>query len=272
MLQQLRNGLKPEQLNKALGDIRKGWRRRELWTTLGLHDVRQRYRRSTLGPFWITISMGVMVFALGLLYGQIFGQDLDEYLPFLAAGFVIWGLISTMILSGCSCFISAEGMIRQLNAPVSIYAYREIWSSLIAFAHNIWIFVAVAWWYGVDFNWNSILAVPALLILLVNGIWMSLFFGLLSARFRDVPLIIASVVQVLFFLTPIIWRPEMLPGRALFLDLNPFYHMVEIIRAPMLGHSPALESWLAVFLIAVVGWAITLFFYSAYRWRIAYWV
>lgn len=272
LLQQLRHGLKPDQISRALTDIRDGWARRELWATLGLHDVRQRYRRSTLGPFWITISMGVMVFALGLLYGQIFGQDLHDYLPFLAAGFVIWGLISAMILGGCTTFIMAEGMIRQLNAPVSIYAYREVWSALIAFAHNIWIFMVVAWWYDVDLSWHLLWLAPAMAILLINGFWMALFLGLLSARFRDVPLIVGSVVQVLFFLTPVIWRPEMLPDRALFLQLNPFYHMIETLRAPLLGHAPSVENWLAVISIAVLGWAVTLFFYSAYRWRIAYWV
>lgn len=272
LLQQLRHGLKPDQISRALTDIRDGWARRELWATLGLHDVRQRYRRSTLGPFWITISMGVMVFALGLLYGQIFGQDLHDYLPFLAAGFVIWGLISAMILGGCTTFIMAEGMIRQLNAPVSIYAYREVWSALIAFAHNIWIFMVVAWWYGVGLSWHLLWLAPAMATLLINGFWMALFLGLLSARFRDVPLIVGSVVQVLFFLTPVIWRPEMLPDRALFLQLNPFYHMIETLRAPLLGHAPSVENWLAVISIAVLGWAVTLFFYSAYRWRIAYWV
>ncbi len=272
LLIQLRQGLRREQIDKAWRDIVAGWQRRELWMTLGLHDVRQRYRRSKLGPFWITISMGVMVMALGLLYGQIFGQDLHEYLPFLAAGFVVWGLISTMLNDGCQAFIVAEGMIRQLNAPVSIYAYRGIWSTLIAFAHNIWIFFAVALWFGVDLNWNLLWIPLAVFVLLVNGLWMALFFGLLSARFRDVPLIVGSVVQVLFFVTPVIWRPEMLPGRALLLDLNPFYHMVEIVRAPMLGQAPGLEHWLTVLTILLVGWAVTLFFYSAYRWRIPYWV
>ncbi|TCT22182.1 ABC transporter permease [Thiobaca trueperi] len=272
LISQLRQGLRRDQIARAVHDIGAGWQRRELWMTLALHDVRKRYRRSKLGPFWITLSMGVMVLALGLLYGQIFGQDLHDYLPFLAAGFVVWGLISAMINDGSQAFIDAEGMIRQLNAPVSIYAYRGLWSTLIAFAHNIWIFFAVALWFGVDLNWNLLWIPLAILVLLLNGLWMSLFFGLLSARFRDVPLIIGSVVQVLFFVTPVIWRPEMLPGRALMLHLNPFYHMVEIARAPMLGQPPELEHWLVVLAILFVGWAITLFFYSAYRWRIAYWV
>jgi ABC-2 type transport system permease protein/lipopolysaccharide transport system permease protein len=240
--------------------------------TLGLHDVRQRYRRSKLGPFWITLSMAIMVLALGLLYGQIFGQDLHDYLPFLAAGFVIWGMIASLVNDGCQSFIQAEGMIRQLNAPLSIYAYRGLWSTLIAFAHNIWVFLAVALWFGVDLNWNLLWVPVALLVLFLNGLWMALFLGLVSARFRDVPLIIGSVVQVLFFITPVIWKPEMLPGRALWLDLNPFYHLVEIMRAPLLGQPPALGNWLTVILITVVGWAVALFFYSAYRWRVAYWV
>ncbi|KXX66331.1 ABC transporter permease [Marichromatium gracile] len=272
LVRQFRHGLRREQIHDALADVRNGWKHYELWGTLGLHDVRQRYRRSKLGPFWITISMGIMVLALGLLYGQIFGQDLHDYLPFLAAGFVIWGLISAIILDGSEAFIAAEGMIKQLNAPLSIYVYRKLWSALIAFAHNIWVFVGVALWFGVSWDWSLLWVFPALALLLLNGLWIGLFFGLLSARFRDVPLIIASMVQVLFFITPVIWKPEMLPGRALLLHLNPFYHLVEVIRAPLLGQPPALTNWLAVLLLAAVGWAVTLLFYSAYRWRIAYWV
>ncbi len=104
IIEQLHIGISLANIKKALHDIQSGWARRELWSTLGMHDVRQRYRRSTLGPFWITISLAVMVFALGLLYGQIFGQDLREYLPFIAVGFVIWNLISTLILKGCETF------------------------------------------------------------------------------------------------------------------------------------------------------------------------
>lgn len=272
LLAQLQHGLKREQIERALHDIGAGWDRRELWMTLGLQDVRQRYRRSKLGPFWITLSMAIMVLALGLLYGRIFGQDLHDYLPFLAAGFVIWGMVASLVNDGCQSFIQAEGMIRQLNAPLSIYAYRGLWSTLIAFAHNVWVFLGVALWFGVDLNWNLLWVPVALLVLLLNGLWIALFLGILSARFRDVPPIVGSVVQVLFFITPVIWKPEMLPGRALWLDLNPFYHLVEIMRAPLLGQPPALGNWLTVIAITVVGWAVALFFYSAYRWRVAYWV
>jgi ABC-2 type transport system permease protein/lipopolysaccharide transport system permease protein len=268
---QLRQGLNSSEIRKAWKDILGGWERRALWGTLGLHDIRQKYRRSVLGPFWITVSMGVLVMSLGMLYGKIFKQNISEYLPFVSSGFVSWGLISGFILDGTRSFIAAEGMIRQITAPVSIYVYRSIWANLITFAHDIWIFIAVAVWFGLNPGWVVLLVIPGLVLVLINGLWVGLLFGLFGVRFRDVPMIVQSVVQVVFFITPIIWRPSMLPERAIILELNPFYHFVEIIRAPLLGHLPSETNLFAVLLVTLVGWAVTLFFYSAYRWRIAYW-
>ena len=268
---QLKHGLKHSEISKAWQDIVSGWGRRSLWGTIGFHDVRQKYRRSVLGPFWITLSMGIMVTAMGLLYSKIFQRNIAEYLPYLSSGFVTWGLISGLILDGTRAFIGAEGMIRQITAPVSIYVYRTGWSNLITFGHNIWIFFAVALWFGAFPGWTGLLVIPALLIVLINGLWVGLLFGLFGVRFRDVPMVVGSMVQVMFFITPIIWRTDMLPGRALILDFNPFYHFVEIVRAPLLGQIPSAENWIAVLAVTVGGWALALFFYSAYRWRIAYW-
>jgi len=240
--------------------------------TIGLHDIRQRYRRSVIGPFWITISTGIMIGALGFLYSHIFKIDMTEYLPFLAAGFFSWGLISSLVTEGCQAFNSSEHLIKQLSAPMSIYVYRVLWSNLLTAAHNVWIFVLVALWFSLDIGWSVILVVPALALILVNGLWVGLLLGLLSARFRDIPLIVTNIIQVMFFMTPVIWKADMLPGRVLLLDANPFYHFVEILRAPMLGHAPSAENWLAGLSVTVVGWAVALIFYTAYRWRIAYWV
>ncbi|MCF7983335.1 MAG: ABC transporter permease [Thiohalocapsa sp.] len=272
LMAQLKHGLTRENYQKAVADIVGGWRRRSLWGTMGLQDIRQRYRRSVIGPFWLTISMGVMVAALGVLYGAIFGQELGDYLPYLAAGFVTWGLVSSMVLDGGRAFISGEGLIKQLNAPLSVHVYRQVWGNLIVFLHNIWIYFLVAMWFGQYPSWTTLLVVPAIAIILVNGMWMGLLLGLLSTRFRDIPQIIGSVVQVMFFITPIIWKTDMLPGRALFLDLNPFYYYVQLVRAPMMGHLPSLEIIAGVVLLTVLGWGAALFFYTAYRWRLAYWV
>jgi len=269
---QLRAGLTAHSFLRAVSDIWSGWQRYTLWGTMGFQDIRQRYRRSVIGPFWLTISMGIMVGALGFLYGTIFKQEMHDYLPYLCAGFVIWGLISNLVLEGTGAFIVGEGLIKQLAAPLSVHVYRVAWSNLIIFFHNIWIFFIVALWYGKNPGWVVLLSIPALVVVVINGVWMGLLFGLLSARFRDIPQIVASVVQVMFFVTPIIWRPDMLPGRAFILDLNPFYYLVQLIRAPLLGHVPDARIWFGVLLITVAGWGVALLFYTVYRWRLAYWV
>jgi ABC-2 type transport system permease protein/lipopolysaccharide transport system permease protein len=260
------------QCRKAIADISDGWRARTLWVTMGTHEIRQRYRRSVIGPFWITISMGVMVTALGVLYGEIFRLDLRDYLPYLAAGFVTWGLIAGLVNDGTRTFIAREVLIRQLSAPLSIYAYRSVWANLIVFVHNIWIYFIVAAWFDVLPGWVGLLALPGVFVLLLNGLWLSLLLGLLCARFRDIPLMIASVMQVLFFVTPVIWKVNMVPERAFLLDANPFWHLLELVRAPLLGQVPPTESWIVVTCITVVGWSVTLMFYVGYRWRVPYWV
>jgi ABC-2 type transport system permease protein/lipopolysaccharide transport system permease protein len=269
---QLQASVDAVQFRKALRDVGDGGKRWPLWGHMGLHDIRQRYRRSMLGPFWITVSMGVMVTALGLLYGRIFKLDLQDYLPYLTAGFVIWGFIANLTTDGTRAFTGDEGFIRQIAAPLSIHAYRVVWSNLIILGHNVLIYLVVAVWFQVNPGWVLLLALPALCLLVLNGMWISLFFGLVSARFRDIPLIVSSLVQVVFFITPVIWKPAMLPERTLLVDANPFYHLVEVMRGPLLGHAPSWENWLGVAVITVIGWSITLLFYTAYRWRIAYWV
>lgn len=262
----------PSQTVLALRDVVEGAGAFRLWGLLGWQDVRQRYRRSTLGPFWLTISMGALVGGLGVLYAGLFKMDVADYLPFVAAGLIVWGLVSGLITEGCSVFIDAEGTIKQVNLPLSIYVYRVVWRGIIIFAHNIIIYVAAAVFFSINPGWIGFLVLPGLVLVCLNGVWMGLLLGLMSARFRDVPQIVASVVQVTFFLTPIIWKPELLPGRAFMLDFNPFFHFVELVRAPALGQTPGLVSWLAVLGITLGGWLVTLFMYRRYRWRIAYWV
>lgn len=272
LIAQFRLGLTRGQFRKAILDITQGWKRRALWGTIGMQEIRKRYRRSVIGPFWLTISLGIMVGALGTLYGGLFNQPMDVYLPHMASGFIVWGFISSIVLDGTRAFIEAEDLIRQLSAPLSVHVYSVLWSNLVILAHNIWVYVFVALWFQKNPGWIAFLSIPAIGLVLLNGLWMGLLFGLLSARFRDIPQIIASLVQVIFFITPIIWQPEMLKGRTMILDWNPFYHLVEIVRGPLMGTPPSAENWGAVLIITVFGWGLALMFYTVYRWRLAYWV
>ena len=241
---------------------------------LGWHDIRGRYRRSAIGPFWLTISMGVMIACIGLVFGGIFKTPMDEYLPFLAAGIILWAFITGTINEGCTGFIDAEGIIKQLPIPLFVHILRVLWRNALILAHNILILPLVLLVMGKGLSFVALWAVPGLLVVVVCLSWITLLFAMLCARYRDLPQIVASVLQVAFYLTPIIWMPTLLPDRVgvVFLELNPVYHLLELIRGPLLGQVPSLTSWIVVAAMAVFGWLFTLFVFSRLHKRVAYWL
>lgn len=258
----------------AITDIAEALRRYTLIGTLGWQDVRQRYRRSAVGPFWLTISMGIMIATIGVVFGTIFKSPVEEFLPFLSAGLILWGFISAVITEGCTSFTSSEAIIKQLPIPLPVHIFRQIWRNAIILAHNIVILPLVFLAVQKSANWNIFIAIPGFLVLLLNLTWMALLLGIVCARYRDIPQIVTSVIQVIFYLTPIMWLPGLLPDRTsvFILNLNPFYHFLEIVRAPLLGEVPAPVHWLSSIGIAMVGWMLTLALYGRYRRRLAYWL
>lgn len=258
--------------SRGLADLSEGLTQWQLWALLGWQDILQRYRRSLLGPFWLTFSMAIMVIALGILYAKLFRIDVHDYLPFLTLGFLAWGLISGVITEGCAALTAAEPFIKQMKLPFSLHVHRVVWRNLIVFAHNLVVYVGVAIWFGIWPGAVALLSVPGIALILLNGIWVGLLFGMVCARFRDIPQIIASLLQVAFFLTPIIWKPELLAERVAFAHMNPFFHFVELIRAPLLGSAPSQLTWTVALITTLVGWLVTLLFFRRFRSRISYWV
>ncbi len=265
---------------RAADDLVQGWRQRELWAHLGWQDIRQRYRRSVLGPIWITISMAVTAVALGILYAGLFGNELSVQLPYILVGFIIWAFVSGCISEGSEVFIANEGLIRQLPGPLSVHVYRLVWRQILFFAHNLIVYAAMFLIFPQPLGWASLMAFPAFLLLAINGAWAALLLGIVTTRFRDLTPITQSLVQLLFFLTPIVWIYEDLLNsgntaiaeRARLVEFNPLLHFIEIIRQPMLGADQHLRHWVVVLVITVLGWALTLVALKRYRSRVSYWV
>lgn len=261
-------------LRASIGDISRSIQRIGLVSVLGVQDVKQRYRRSTLGPFWLTISMGVMIATIGLVFGQLFRTPMDEYLPYLSIGIILWGFISTTISEGCLGFISAEGIIKQLPIPLFVHILRVIWRNLLILGHNSLILPIV---YIVVHKMPSyliFLAIPGIFLVALNILWITLLLAVVCARYRDLPQIVASIFQVIFYLTPIVWMPSSLPDRVdvEFLSFNPFFNLIEIVRGPLLGVMPPLSSWIISIFMALAGWILSLLIYGRYKARIAFWV
>ena len=261
-----------EAMRLAMQDIVDGVARWPLWIKLGWNDILQRYRRSLLGPFWLTASMAIMVIALGVVYAEIFKVALRDFMPFLCVGLLVWGYISAMLSEAGELFTGSESYIKQIRLPYSLYVFRFIWSKAIIFAHNFVIYFGIIIYFQLWPGVAVLYAIPGFLILTLNGILTSSYLGIISARFRDIPQIVTSVVQIVFFITPIMWKPELLGTRSYLMTWNPFFHLIEIVRAPLLGQAPALENYVAAGLITAANILVAAAFFSRFRARIAYWL
>ena len=241
---------------------------------LGWQDVKQSYRRSAIGPFWLTMGMAVQVAAIGLVFGLIFGSPLEDFLPFLAVSLILWSFISSSLSDGASAFVTGEAIIRQLAMPQYVHVLRVLWKNLLMMGHNIVILPMVFLIFLRPPSLSLVLFVPGLVVTFAFLFSVTYLLGLATARYRDIQQIIASALIVVFYVTPVIWQPSLIPaGTAhLLLGLNPFYHFLQIIRLPILGQAPTFENWsLAIFMTFV---AALLAYLAAkkYKNRLAYWV
>jgi ABC-type polysaccharide/polyol phosphate export permease len=260
-------------IKAAIFDIVEGLKRSDLWVFLGWHDVKQRYRRSSLGPFWITLATALFVTAMTLVYAGLFRQQLGTFLPLVACGTVVWSFIAGCLVDGSNVFVSASATIKQIPAPLTIHVFRLVWNQLIYLLHNAVVVVVAIYIGGVPFNTATLLALPALCLLVVNLAWMSLLLGTVSARYRDVPLIVQSFITGLFMVTPVLWQISFLPpDRQWLAYVNPFTYLLEIVRVPLLGTAPSAGLWAAVSLMAVTGWLASILIYARARTHLAYWI
>ena len=262
---------------RAIADLTEGLRRHQLWLHLGWQDIKQRYRRSLLGPLWITIATGTTAVAMGGLYSKLFHLELSEHLPYVTLGLIIWGLLSASILEGAEVFVANEGLIKQLPTALSVHVYRLVWRQALLFAHNIVIYVIIAMIYPKPWKWTDLSVIPALALIMLNCIWAALVFGIVGTRFRDIGPLLNSIVQLLFFMTPIIWNDQTLAQQGAgqwrwIVELNPLFHYLDIVRAPLLGADQHARHWVVVIALTVMGWILAAFALRQYRSRVPYWV
>jgi ABC-type polysaccharide/polyol phosphate export permease len=258
---------------RAFDDIRDGIVHIHLWTALALQDLKLRYRGSVLGPFWITLSTGIMVIAMGGLYPVVFRMETSKYLPYLVVGLVAWQFISATVTDACLTFINQRLVIQQVRLPFSIHAYRIVWRNVLIMAHNAVLIVLVLVFNPAEYSFSEVASVVgALLVYCWLGVVVCLFFGLISARFRDVPPIVSSFLQIAFFVTPIFWSADSLGQSRAIVVLNPLFAIVDILRSPLIGQSSSPYSWLIALLTAAALTVVTFLMFAKFRGRIAYWV
>lgn len=263
------------QYARAVEDIWSGASNWQMWARLGWLEIKRRYRRTAVGPFWTSFNLATMVFSVGFLFAALFNQPVASYMPFMTAGILIWQLINSIVAEGATVFTGGQALLTTLRISKTLLVAAMIWRNLIVFFHNLVVFAVVMLIWKVPVTWNTLLVIPGLALLAVNGLWVAILVGIVATRLRDVPQLIGGIMQIMMFLTPVMWSRDTLKGRELvgyIIDYNPFYHVVEIVRAPLLGQAPSLANWIVAALMIVVGGAGTLYVYSRFRQRIPYWL
>jgi ABC-type polysaccharide/polyol phosphate export permease len=261
------------QFQRALRDVVEGTRNWRPWYVLGVSEMRHRYRRSLLGPFWITVTMGIQALVMGVLLSFLFKTDVQKFLPFVCVSLVAWLFVATSVSEGASVFISMSAAITQINRPLWTYVMLVLWRNSIIYAHTIVVFFIPAFILGIYPSWTYLLIPFGLALLFLNTGWMALAAGILSARYRDIPLLIANALNVLVWLTPVYYQPEQLGNNTrTILQLNPLTSIIDVARSPFLNEVPPFHMWATATGVAVFGWMLTLALFARARARIPFWV
>jgi ABC-type polysaccharide/polyol phosphate export permease len=257
----------------ALIDIFAGIQAINIWSRLGWRDTKRRYRRTVFGPFWTTASLAVFVLTLGLIWANLWGQDPKTYLPYLTAGMVCWNLFLAICTEGGASLIAQERLIKQLRISYTLLACTTVWRNVIVFFHNIIIYVVVCIYSGTSITWATLLFIPGFVLFCANAIWIVALLGAVCARYRDIQQLVGTLLQISMFLTPILWTPDQLKGRMVLLaNLNPLYHLIAIVRDPLLGKAPDPLQWIVALAIAIVGWTLLIRIMAKLRHRFVYWL
>jgi lipopolysaccharide transport system permease protein len=219
--------------------------------------------------------MAVTIAAIGIVFGTIFGTPMQVFLPYLASGLIMWALIAGILNEGNQAFIAAEGMIKQLPLPKIVYIVRVVWRNLIVSAHNIVIFPIVILIVGGSTSW-AILFWPLGVLIAVTALsGLALIFGIVAARYRDLPQIVNAALTVAFYVTPVIWIRESIGENELvnaMVSFNPLNHILQVARLPLIGQYPSIENWTWVIISAAVFWTVGMLLFKRFEKRIAYWV
>jgi ABC-type polysaccharide/polyol phosphate export permease len=258
----------------ALEDLAQGFLKFELWGRIGWLEVKRRYRRTMLGPFWSSATLAVYTIAVGIVGAGLWHQDVRDYLPYLASGMIVWTLISIIITEACTLFVAGHALFRNVKFEYSVLAYALVWRNFVVFAHNVAVYALIVLVLKSSLlSPMTLMAIPGLFLILANGVWIALLAGMLCLRYRDVQPMVQTAIQILMLITPIFWLPDTLVGslRLVFVQLNPIYHLIDIVRAPLLAQSPTLSSYFFVMAMTIVGWVITYVIFRKFRDRISYW-
>ncbi len=262
------------QFQAATSDIREGLRRWRSWTFLSVENVKNRYRRTVLGPWWLTLQMAVFVTGIAIVFGQIYHEPLREFLPYVGVGYIVFALLVGLTNAATGVFVLGSSTMKSTRQPLSNLVLRDVGIEFISFAHNMVLYLAFLAAGFVPLTPKMLLALPVAGVIAVNGLFVGLWLGIAVARFRDVQPFIGSILGVIIFFSPVFLKFNQLSSgvRYAVLAWNPFTYLIEAFRAPLIGAPLQPSYYIGTAAVTVINIALGLAVFTRARSRLPYWV
>ena len=254
-------------------DIYAGFKMHEVWLSFAWDETLSRYHRSILGIMWIILGYAVFVAGIALFFGSFAKMGIGTFTVYVGLGYAIYLFLIANIIDGCVVFSGAQSWIKSTTLPYSIYVYKSIFRALFPFALQLLMILAVILYLGATWNPSVFLVAPALIIYIIGGVGLQYLLGLLAARFRDLSHLTTTISRILVFITPILWVREEREGIVRFIaDINPLTHLIEILRAPLMGAPIHAISWYVSIALAACIWLTALLVAKRVKRRLPFWV
>lgn len=252
-------------------DVKKGAENWRIWFALARNTIKMQYRRTVLGPFWITLQQTVLIVALGYIFASIQKENFASFFVYFAIGQTFWVLISSFVTSAGHTFVGINGLPYMTRAAVSNHIYLRFSGEMLKFFHNVIPLIVILVIFHKDTAINIPLFLCGFLLLMIFGFWVSALLGCLCLRFQDLGQAVTSIMQVMFFVTPVMYKSSRIPGGDKIADFNPFYNILVVIRGNLINEEITLFNWITVIIINIIGIIFTLWVLRKSRPKLAYW-
>lgn len=236
-------------------------------------DVVCQYRRSRIGPWWETLNAVVMIAGLSVVSAAVFNGDAKSNVGYVGLGVVTWAVITSAISDGAMALVKSANFILNSNISIDLYVGRTAFKIFITFCHNIVLYFVGLALFLVPLSWTALLAIPGVIILFINAIWVVTALSIFCARYRDVEPIVRNLLQLAFFATPVFWNYHQLPpDRAFLIQYNVLFYLIEMVRRPLLGEIPPASYYYVAIGFTVFGYALAYMAYRSLRRQMAFFV
>lgn len=261
--------------NSLFNQLSESLKKRDFWAYSSWLDIVTRYRRTRLGLLWLLAPMVMFIAVIGQMYAQLHGRSLAVFLPHLGMGYSVWRLLIMVINDSTTIYRSNKSFILDINARLTDFTLRSLAKALFFFAFAMVVVVPVLLWSPEINN----LHIPSLLVtipvVVLNVFWLGYVIGIVGARFPDFGHMVSTALMAGFLFTPIIWMGDRFPPGSIggiIVRINPAYHLLELVRAPVFGRWPEVNSLVYIAAMTLIGWVLAAWLAKKYARFVPIWI